>query len=66
MSKNSNNHSSRPDAVKSNGMPDMQKSRDDRNIAIDKVGVKDIHYPDRGHGQEQRATADGCAHQHVC
>ncbi|MCK4507378.1 MAG: GTP cyclohydrolase I FolE2 [Desulfuromonadales bacterium] len=26
-------------------MPDMQKSRDDRNIAIDKVGVKDIRYP---------------------
>jgi GTP cyclohydrolase I len=27
------------------GMPDMQKARDDRNIAIDKVGVKDIRYP---------------------
>jgi GTP cyclohydrolase I len=27
------------------GMPDMQKSRDDRKIAIDKVGVKDISYP---------------------
>ena len=27
------------------GMPDLQKSRDDRNIAIDKVGVKDIRYP---------------------
>jgi len=26
-------------------MPDMQKTRDDRNIAIDKVGVKDIRYP---------------------
>lgn len=26
-------------------MPDMQKSRDERNIAIDKVGVKDIRYP---------------------
>jgi GTP cyclohydrolase I len=26
-------------------MPDMQKSRDTRNIAIDKVGVKDISYP---------------------
>ncbi|MDH3999231.1 MAG: GTP cyclohydrolase FolE2 [Desulfuromonadales bacterium] len=26
-------------------MPDMQQSRDDRNIAIDKVGVKDIRYP---------------------
>ena len=26
-------------------MPDMQKARDDRNIAIDKVGVKDIRYP---------------------
>ncbi len=26
-------------------MPDMQKSHDDRNIAIDKVGVKDISYP---------------------
>ncbi len=27
------------------GMPDMQKSPDDRKIAIDKVGVKDISYP---------------------
>ncbi len=27
------------------GMPDLQKSHDDRNIAIDKVGVKDISYP---------------------
>ncbi len=26
-------------------MPDMQKSRDNRKIAIDKVGVKDISYP---------------------
>jgi len=26
-------------------MPDMQQSRDHRNIAIDKVGVKDIGYP---------------------
>lgn len=26
-------------------MPDLQKSRDTRNIAIDKVGVKDIRYP---------------------
>lgn len=26
-------------------MPDMQKERDTRNIAIDKVGVKDIRYP---------------------
>ena len=26
-------------------MPDMQKSRDTRRIAIDKVGVKDISYP---------------------
>ena len=26
-------------------MPDMQKSPDDRKIAIDKVGVKDISYP---------------------
>ncbi len=26
-------------------MPDMQKSRDTRKIAIDKVGVKDIRYP---------------------
>jgi len=26
-------------------MPDMQTSRDNRNIAIDKVGVKDISYP---------------------
>lgn len=26
-------------------MPDMQKSLDTRNIAIDKVGVKDIRYP---------------------
>ena len=27
------------------GMPDMQKLPDDRNIAINKVGVKDIRYP---------------------
>ncbi|PLX96396.1 MAG: GTP cyclohydrolase I FolE2 [Desulfuromonas sp.] len=27
------------------GMPDLQQSRDNRNIAIDKVGVKDIRYP---------------------
>ncbi len=26
-------------------MPDLQQSRDTRNIAIDKVGVKDIRYP---------------------
>ncbi len=26
-------------------MPELQKSRDTRNIAIDKVGVKDIRYP---------------------
>jgi GTP cyclohydrolase I len=26
-------------------MPDLQKSPDTRNIAIDKVGVKDIRYP---------------------
>jgi len=26
-------------------MPDLQRSRDVRNIAIDKVGVKDIRYP---------------------
>lgn len=26
-------------------MPDMQQSRDTRNIAIDKVGIKDISYP---------------------
>jgi GTP cyclohydrolase I len=32
-------------AGETSGMPDMQKSRDDRNIAIDKVGVKDISYP---------------------
>ena len=27
------------------GMPDLQNAPDSRNIAIDKVGVKDIHYP---------------------
>lgn len=26
-------------------MPDMQKTRDERNIPLDKVGVKDIRYP---------------------
>ncbi len=29
----------------SRGMPDVQGSQDSRNIAIDKVGVKDIRYP---------------------
>jgi GTP cyclohydrolase I len=35
------------DKVKSamSSMPDIQKSGDSRNIAIDKVGVKDISYP---------------------
>ena len=28
-----------------NEMPDLQQSADTRNIPIDKVGVKDIHYP---------------------
>jgi GTP cyclohydrolase I len=32
-------------AAPSFDMPDLQKSRDERNIAIDKVGVKDIRYP---------------------
>ena len=32
-------------APPSSSMPDLQRSRDDRNIAIDKVGVKDIRYP---------------------
>lgn len=40
-----NRDSSRPADSSAVGMPDMQKSRDDRNIAIDKVGVKDIRYP---------------------
>lgn len=34
----------RPDSGEA-GMPDMQKLRDHRNIAINKVGVKDIRYP---------------------
>jgi GTP cyclohydrolase I len=29
----------------SSSMPDLQQSRDDRNIPVDKVGVKDIRYP---------------------
>lgn len=32
-------------AAPTGSMPDLQKSRDERNIAIDKVGVKDIRYP---------------------
>ncbi len=32
-------------AAPSSSMPDMQRARDERNIAIDKVGVKDIRYP---------------------
>jgi len=39
--KSSKNESSEPGHV----MPDMQKTRDNRKIAIDKVGVKDISYP---------------------
>lgn len=30
---------------KETAMPDLQNAPDSRNIAIDKVGVKDIHYP---------------------
>nr|NIQ93494.1 GTP cyclohydrolase I FolE2 [Desulfuromonadales bacterium]NIS39840.1 GTP cyclohydrolase I FolE2 [Desulfuromonadales bacterium] len=37
-------------------MPDLQKEHDARNIAIDKVGVKDIRYPivvmDRSHDKQ--------------
>lgn len=37
-------------------MPDLQREPDTRNIAIDKVGVKDIHYPievmDRSHDKQ--------------
>jgi GTP cyclohydrolase IB len=36
---------SRPSVAPGGGMPDLQQSPDDRNIAIDKVGVKDIRYP---------------------
>jgi len=32
-------------AAPPSSMPDMQRTRDERNIAIDKVGVKDIRYP---------------------
>jgi GTP cyclohydrolase I len=35
----------RPDNADSRGMPDVQGSSDQRNVAIDKVGVKDIRYP---------------------
>ena len=28
-------------------MPDMQNTRDERNIAIDRVGVRNVHYPVR-------------------
>ena len=44
-------------AVPPLSMPDLQKSRDERNIAIDKVGVKDIRYPivvlDRSKSKQQ-------------
>ena len=43
--KNSKNHSPLLAPRSPNAMPDMQKSRDNRKIAIDKVGVKDISYP---------------------
>jgi GTP cyclohydrolase I len=45
MNINTIDDSSRPDVSTVVGMPDMQKASDDRNIAIDKVGVKDIRYP---------------------
>ena len=35
----------RPPAPRGEGMPDLQQSRDTRNIPIDKVGVKNIRYP---------------------
>lgn len=41
-------------------MPDLQQSRDTRNIAIDKVGIKDIRYPivllDK-HNEQQHTVA---------
>ena len=41
-------------------MPDMQQSPDNRNIAIDKVGVKDIRYPivvQDKHNEKQHTVA---------
>ncbi len=42
-------------------MPDVQGTTDTRNIAIDKVGIKDIKYPvrvkDRS-GREQHTIAN--------
>jgi GTP cyclohydrolase I len=58
---NDNSRSAARDSHLSDGsadkMPDMQKSHDDRKIAIDKVGVKDIRYPivvlDKNNEQQQ-------------
>ena len=45
------------DSAAPSSMPDLQKTRDERNIAIDKVGVKDIRYPivvlDRSKSKQQ-------------
>lgn len=41
----------------STSLPDMQNSHDERNIAIDKVGVRNVHYPisvmDRAEGSQR-------------
>ena len=46
-----------PLSTKTGSMPDLQKAHDDRKIAIDKVGVKDIRYPivvlDKSNEQQQ-------------
>lgn len=46
---------------KTSGMPDVQSSSDSRNVAIDRVGVKDVTYPMRllvppSHGGGEQAT----------
>lgn len=42
-------------------MPDLQKSQDTRNIAIDKVGIKDVRYPivvsDKNTSQQQTVAS---------
>ena len=43
--KNQDKEGTGHDVARTVAMPDMQNSPDSRNIAIDKVGVKDIHYP---------------------
>ena len=52
---------SEKESVNPQAMPDVQASQDDRNVHIDKVGVKDVVYPmklaEKGGGEQSTVAS---------